>query len=158
MVSRRILKSGPICGTFGAIAIGAATQAWAANLLTNPGFVAPTAPQNTSSVCTGWTFDLDAQRATFQNHTPGVGNTWSVWCKTFEPAGGGIHTNPDIGNISPGATYTLSAFAFFETTYPTTTAVMQLGMTWLDSGGNPTGTPAFLNIDPTSNPATNVWT
>src|SRR5438477_10033277 len=93
---RRVLKSAPFFGAFGVVAFGPALPGRAANLLINPGFEAPTAPPNTSSVCTGWTFDFDCQRATFYNHTPGVGNTWSVWNKTFEPAGGDIFQ--DVSN------------------------------------------------------------
>src|SRR4051812_11853542 len=84
----------------GLIVLGSALPAGAANLLVNPGFEAPTAAPQTSSVCTGWTFDFNCQRATFANHT--AGGSWSVWNKTFQPVGGGIHQ--DVLNISAGAT------------------------------------------------------
>jgi hypothetical protein len=141
----------------GAVGFGLPSSIRAANLLVNPGFEAPaTDPPPTSSNCTGWTFDFLCERSTFHvNENPsGAGGTWNVWCKTFQPAGGGIHQDVDI---TPGTNYSLSAQSYFETAYPTTTATMQLGLIWLDAGSNPVGTPDFLNIDPTSNPPTGVW-
>src|SRR5207237_483145 len=143
---RRACKRAPIYAA-ALTALGAAFQVNAANLLQNPGFESPTAPPNTSSTCAFWTFDFDCQRATFANHT--TGGQWAVWNKTFQPAGGRIEQ--EVLNASAGASSTLNAFSFFETTYPTTSATTQLQMIWEDSGGNPIGTPATLNIDPASN-------
>jgi hypothetical protein len=136
----------------GAIALCAALPARAANLLTNPGFEAPTDTTQHNTDVFGWSLQLDTERANFANHTPG--GTYSIWMKTFEPAGGGV--TQTVGVI-PGNTYNLSSYVFFETVYPTTSAQIQLQMTFQDSGGNQIGSPTEFDINPTDNPPTNAW-
>src|SRR3954462_13811408 len=137
-------------GAFGLAAAGVAVPAGAAHLLVNPGFEAPQ-PASIDQPASGWDFVNQCQRAQFANHTPG-GNS-SIWAQTFQPAGGGVTQNVDV---TAGATYNFSSYVFFQTTYPTTSATIQLGLTWLDINNQPiTGTESFLNILPTSNPPTN---
>src|SRR5262249_43198268 len=121
----------------------------------NPGFEAPSAVGSTSHDCAGWNVLLDTDRANFGNvphHLPGT--TWSVWAKTFEPLGGGVTQN--VG-ITGGTSYTLSGFTFYQDGYFQSGATIQMGMIWLDGSNNPVGTPAALNIDPTSAPTINTW-
>ncbi|HSV15492.1 MAG TPA: hypothetical protein VLI90_14625, partial [Tepidisphaeraceae bacterium] len=112
---------------FGFAAAGIALPAGAANLLVNPGFEAPQ-PAAVDQNCTGWTFDNNCQRAQFYNNTPG-GNT-SIWAKTFQPAGGGIE---QVVNVIAGSTYNFQSYVLFESAYNTTTATIQLGLTFLDA-------------------------
>jgi len=152
----RLLNSRVICGSAGMIALGLLSRASATNLLLNPGFEAPPSTQNPDTVATGWTFIFDAQRANYKDHTTGSGE--SIWMKTFiNPVLGQDGVYQNVNNIVPGSNYSLSAFTFFEAGYSGSGATIQLGMIWEDSGGSPVGTPAALNIDPTSNPSTGAW-
>ena len=139
---------------FVAIAGAAALPAFGQNLLVNAGFEAPNEPPSVNSNVAGWTLVNDAQRAHFKNHTPG--GVFSIWAKTFQPAGGGIFQ--EVTNISPGANYNLTSQLYFESAYPTTEAVMQLGLTWFDAAGSQVGTPNFTLIQPSSITTTDVWT
>src|SRR5215510_8810875 len=100
----------------GAVVLGAAMPAAAANLLANPGFEAPsTDPPGTSSTCTGWDFGgTDMQRATFANHTPG--GAWCMWGKAHEPIGGGVFQNV---SVTAGSHYDLTIQLYWQTNYPT---------------------------------------
>jgi hypothetical protein len=134
----------------GAVALVAATMALpvkAANLLLNPGFESPTdTSTNVDSTATGWNFILDCQRATFYNNTPA--GEWSVWLKTYEAAGGGIFQ--DVPVVA-GSNYNLTAQFLFESAFPSIPGgTVDLQLMWLDSGGNPIGTPAINTIQASS--------
>lgn len=156
MTCQRVLKSGPLCGAVSLVALGVAWPAQGANLLINPGFEAPAEPPAVNSNCAGWTFVLDGQRAPFANHTPG--GVFSIWAKTFQPAGGGIFQ--DVGSITAGAMYDFSSFLFFEPGYLDITdpVAIRLELSWRDGGGMPVGTPTQLNIAPSAAPPIGVWT
>ena len=95
---------------------------------------------------------FDCQRANFQNHTPG--GLYSIWAKTFEPAGGGVTQNV---SVVPGSMYNFSSQVWFETVFSQTGAQIQLGLTWMDASNNPVGTANTFNIDSSSNPPVNSW-
>ncbi len=152
MNKQHVRKAGRLFGAAGMIMLGSAVDAWAQNLLVNPGFESPQSPAQVDTEASGWTFVGDAARANFFNHTPG--GSKSIWHKTFNPVGGGVTQN--VG-ITAGATYNLSAFHLFEAAYPTTEAVVQMGMTWRNAQGGSVGTPNFLNIQPSSVTQTGVW-
>jgi hypothetical protein len=150
MRQRRNLRAGWIYAAAAMAAAAVTTPALATNLLLNPGFEAGTGTATVS----GWTLVFDAQRANFFNNTPG--GQWSLWAKTWEPAGGGAFQ--DITGVTPGTNYSLTSKVYFENNYNQSTATIQLGLTFMDSGGNQVGSPFFTNIDPTSNPPTGTWT
>ena len=106
MMHRRRFTSAALRAAVGLAALGTAADAWAQNLLVNPGFEAPLIlPPAVNSECAGWTFTLDCQRAPFQqNHAshPDPTSEYGIWAKTFQPAGGGIF-QVDLGN-EPGWT------------------------------------------------------
>jgi hypothetical protein len=133
----------------------AATPAMAANLLINPGFEAPAEPPAPNSNVTGWTLVNDAQRAAFNNHTPG--GVFMLWAKTFQPVGGGAFQ--DV-NIFAGQTYNMSSWLFFEGGYTTITdpVAARLAVSWLTSGGSPVGSPTILDIPASPAPPTGTWT
>src|SRR5205823_6146939 len=96
------------------------------------------------------------RRANFFNHTPG--GVFSIWAKTFQPDGGGIFQ--DVSSITANTPYTFSSFLYFEAGFTTITdpVTAQVGLAWLDAGGNPVGSPTFLNIAPADNPPIGTWT
>ncbi|WP_428938065.1 hypothetical protein [Fontivita pretiosa] len=158
MASRRIVRKSArlFCGAVGLAAVGGlAMPCDAANLLANPGFEAPSGdPPPTSTNVTAWTLVNTGMRASFGvNHTPG--GSWVFWARTFEPFGGGAEQT--VG-ITAGGQYDFSSWLYFEANYPTSGATTQLILTFLDSGGNPVGSPSQLNIDPTTVSQTGVWT
>ena len=143
-----------------AVSLAVAGHASAVNLLLNPGFEAPPAPPNTSSVIAGWTIVGDLQetlRATFANNTPG--GQWSLWLKTFvfsDPLGNIEGITQDV-NVVGGGSYTLSTQTFLEASYPNTTARLKYGVSWFDNTMTPTGTATFGTILPTDPNPTNTW-
>jgi hypothetical protein len=149
MKYQRILQKSARRGALGLLALGAALPAGAANLLLNPGFEAPPDAGQVSTDVVGWTLVNDAARANFQNHTPG--GTYMLWGKAWQSAGGGAFQ--DVA-VTGGGSYSISSFMYFEAGYPATLSITQMGVTWLNSGGTPVGTPSFLNIDPTMTPVT----
>ena len=89
---------------------------------------------------------------------PPSGGKEDVWLRTFEPLGGGITQNFSDG-FTIGATYNLSAQFYAEPNFPTSGAVAQMQLNWMDSSGNLVGTPAVKNIDPTQmSVPTSTWT
>jgi hypothetical protein len=146
----QMLKSAALGAALSVFAVATPRLASAQNLITNPGFEAPTG--GTPDQVAGWSLVLDATRQTFQNHTPG--GQWMLWAKTFQPVGGGAE---QVVDTTPGAEYDLSSFLYFETNYPTSAAVMQLRLTWLNSGGGQVGTPSLLEIQPASVTTTGSW-
>ena len=98
MTIHRAKTNRRLAGAVGLAAFAAALQAQGANLLINPGFESPAEPPGVNSNCAGWTFELDCQRAAFNNHTPG--GVFMIWAKTFQPVGGGIRQ--DAQPRSPG--------------------------------------------------------
>ena len=154
----RFYKSRVIYQATGLVALGIAAPASADNLLTNPGFETPPTNQSvdTPSPFPGWSFVFDCQRSQFHNTPPT--NLENIWIKTFEtPILGSDGVTQNVMNITGGTNYTLNAQAFFESGYSQSGATVQMGLIWKDSGGNPVGTPASLNIDPTSNPPPLQW-
>ena len=128
----------------------------AQNLLLNPGFENPadTASGNpgVDDTTTDWNYLADCERAQFYNHTSGSlptgsGGSWSVWLKTFEPAGGGI--NQAVA-ATPGMNYTLNGFLYFESAYPTTAADVYGEIQFEDASSNPIGSPTMFTILPAS--------
>ena len=161
MMHPRGFKLGALRAAVGLVTLGAAADAWAQNLLINPGFESPSATGNTSNVVAGWTLVLDAERATWaQNHAshPTPESTWGAWAKTFQPAGGGIFQ--EVSGLSAGANYDFKSIWFIEPGFLTITdpvaALMRL--TFLDAGNNPIGTPTELRVTPASTPPTDAWT
>jgi hypothetical protein len=158
MQSQRTARSRQLCALAGSIALGTATQTWAANLLINPSFEAPAAAGSTSPDFTGWTPVNDINRSVF-NQTlgnPPAGNgTWNVWNKTFQDVGGSI--SQDVGNITVGATYDLSVYTYFEANYVDSLATTKLGLTFLDNGNQTVGTPTFTLIPFDSGVTTDEW-
>jgi hypothetical protein len=130
-----------------------ASNALAVNVLVNPGFEAPPSPPGVNSSVSGWELVEGAQRASFNNHTPG--GTFMIWMKTFQPIGGGIQqTAPVVG----GTSYDLSAWFFFESSYPQTEAIARMSVTWLDAGANPVGDAFVFDILPFNVLVTGEWT
>ena len=155
MMHRRGFTSAALRATVGLAVLGAAADAWAQNLLINPGFESPAEPPAVNSNCAGWTFVLDCQRAPFAQNDPShpdPSSEFGIWAKTFQPAGGGIFQ--DVGGLTPGANYELRAHLFIEPGFLTITdpvaAVMRVE--WLGGAQNE------LSITPASNPPTNAWT
>jgi len=158
MPSQRASRSQQLCAVAGAIALGAASHAWAANLLINPSFEAPAAAGNTSPDFTGWNKVNDINRSTFNQalgNPPANNGTWNVWNKTFQDVGGSI--SQDVSNITAGANYDLSVWTFFEGNYSQSLATTKFGLTFLDNGNQQVGTPTFTLIPFDSGVATGVW-
>src|SRR5438046_3155875 len=136
MTMRRVLISRSVCRAAGLVALGLVPQAGATNLLVNPGFEAPADPgNNVDSLCTGWTFQFSCQRANFHVNENPTGGTRDIWAKTFDPLGGGVIQN--VSGISAGTNYTLSTQNYFETTYNTTSAFIELGLIWMNASNQP---------------------
>ena len=55
MMHRRGFTSAALRATVGLVALGAAADAWAQNLLINPGFESPAEPPGVNTNCAGWT-------------------------------------------------------------------------------------------------------
>jgi len=154
MRTQIVSKSGRLYSAVGLAALSALLPARAANLLVNAGFESPTdLAGTTSSTCSGWTFKADCQRASFHNNT--AGGRWSIWEKTFEPAGGGVTQNV---SATAGSMYNLTVQQWFEPNFATSGATSQLGLIWLDGSNTPVGTANYTNIPATAAPPTNVWT
>ena len=155
MMHRRGFTSAALRATVGFVALGAATDAWAQNLLINPGFESPAEPPAVNTNCAGWTFVLDCARAPFQqSHAshPDPSSEFGIWAKTFQPAGGGIFQ--DVTGLTPGASYELRAHWFIEAGFLTITdpvaALMRIE--WQGGAENE------FSITPASSPPVDAWT
>jgi hypothetical protein len=160
MMHPRNRKLGALRAVVGLVALGAAADAWAQNLLINPGFESPAEPPAVNTNVAGWTLVNDAARAPFQqNHAshPTPASEFGIWAKTFQPAGGGIFQ--DVTGLTGGANYELKSIMFIEAGFLTITdpieAIMRL--TWLDAGGGQLPNPSELNITPASSPPVDTW-
>ncbi len=139
MDRKLVHKCAPVVGAFGLITVGLALPAQATNLLLNPSFESPTVATTESTTATGWTFYPagEAERAQFFVHT----GLWSVFQKTFDPAGGVTQV---VTGIVPGSPYTLSGWEFAEANAGTTNSTLDFKLTWEDGSGSPIGTPSAL--------------
>jgi hypothetical protein len=135
-----------LCAAIGLGAFGLANQAYAVNLLINPGFESPTDPGNESTTTTGWTHYSTSERAAF-NNIPNLipGTRWKVWHRAFEPLGGVTQT---VNNVTPNTSYTLTANYYFESNYASSGAISDLKLTWLNGLGQQIGSPDELDIQP----------
>ncbi|CAN5586273.1 hypothetical protein BH09PLA1_BH09PLA1_26980 [soil metagenome] len=144
-----------LCGAIGLLA--GVSPALAVNLLLNPGFESPAAPDpgdpNVSTQIAGWSFVGDTARSKFHG-SHDAGGQWNVWLKTFVDQTGGVQQTL---TAQPNSLYTLSAWNWFETNTNQTGSIFRMQLTWLDGGGGSVGTPATFNLDPVGQPIS-TWT
>jgi hypothetical protein len=139
--------------------------AGATNLLLNPSFETSTSSSvPTTGQVNGWTLypaatsdnaGNGALRADYSAHT----GKWSIWLQSFQPYGG---VYQGVSGVQAGTDYSLSAWWYFETAYPTIPGISSdMEMTWYGNGtiggGAPEiGTPAELLMP--ASPTVNTWT
>jgi hypothetical protein len=138
MLKRVANRTGSLSSAVALVVGGIVLPAGAANLLSNPSFESPTDPNgNTDSIANGWSLYGDEKRAQFAAHT----GVWGMWHETFAPSKGFGGVFQNVGNITVGATYTLSAYQFFESAVPTIpNEVSDIAITFLNASNQTVGT------------------
>ncbi|MGA2440912.1 MAG: dockerin type I domain-containing protein [Tepidisphaeraceae bacterium] len=159
------MNTGAIGGAAALVVSTMVLPAGATNLLLNPSFETSTSSSvPTTGQVNGWTLypaatsdnqGNGALRANYQHHT---GN-WSIWLQTFQPAGG---VYQDLSGVQAGTDYTLNAYWYFESAYPTIPGISaDMELTWygngtIGGGASEIGTPAELFMP--ASPTTGAWT
>jgi hypothetical protein len=147
----RSFKARHLCAVAGFAVVGFAQYTHATNLLVNPGFESPAdTSMQTDNTASGWSFGLhNVLRSPFHVTEQPTSGNWDIWLQTFNPSSGNGVAQIFSSGFTVGATYTLTADTYFEQNFPSSAAIEVMKLNWEDSSGNPVGTAAVLNIDPT---------
>ena len=151
----------------GAIGLFVSAPALAANLLLNASFESPTDNNSTTdATATGWTLYGNELRAQSAND-PAFGGNWGMLHETSLTGGGGVYQ--DVGQVSSGTPFTLTAWQYFQQSAPDVPGlVSDLALTFVNYNSSNGTYEAVGPVDangfsdatytPAATAATDIWT